>query len=272
MPTIAYDAMVAGGLAGVSVDIALFPLDTVKTRLQSSQGFMKAGGFSGIYRGLASAAAGSFPTAATFFVVYETAKPGLEQSIGSTPAHMVAGAMGETCACLLRVPTENVKQKMQAGVYKKTGEALRGIMAGQGVAGFWTGYGTTVAREIPFSMIQFPLWEGSKARLSASLDRPLWPWESAACGSASGAFAAAVTTPLDVVKTRLMLGADAGGKPYHGMVQTFKRIHAEEGAAKLLSGIVPRVFWIGIGGFVFFGAYESARVALGPMLGGGREE
>ena len=75
MPAIAYDAMVAGGLAGISVDIALFPLDTVKTRLQSSQGFWKSGGFGGIYRGLGSAAAGSFPTAALFFVVYETSKP-----------------------------------------------------------------------------------------------------------------------------------------------------------------------------------------------------
>lgn len=31
-------------------------------------------------------------------------------------------------------------------------------------------------------------------------------YESAICGSFSGAIAAAVTTPLDVMKTRLMLG------------------------------------------------------------------
>ena len=35
-------------------------------------------------------------------------------------------------------------------------------------------------------------------------------------GSATGAFAAAVTTPLDVVKTRLMLGKDAQGVAYEG--------------------------------------------------------
>ena len=52
----------AGGLAGLSVDMALFPLDTVKTRLQSQQGFFKAGGFRGIYAGLPSAAVGSVPT------------------------------------------------------------------------------------------------------------------------------------------------------------------------------------------------------------------
>ena len=38
-------ALVAGGFAGTSVDVALFPIDTLKTRMQSPQGFVKAGGF-----------------------------------------------------------------------------------------------------------------------------------------------------------------------------------------------------------------------------------
>lgn len=53
--------MKAGGVAGVCVDLILFPLDTVKTRLQSPQGFRKAGGFRGIYAGVPSTAIGSFP-------------------------------------------------------------------------------------------------------------------------------------------------------------------------------------------------------------------
>ena len=51
----------AGGTAGLFVDVALFPLDTIKTRIQSSQGFLKAGGFHGVYSGLGSAATGSAP-------------------------------------------------------------------------------------------------------------------------------------------------------------------------------------------------------------------
>jgi solute carrier family 25 S-adenosylmethionine transporter 26 len=64
-------ALICGGLAGTSVDVALFPIDTLKTRLQSPQGFLKAGGFHGIYNGLAAAAAGSAPGAALFFSTYE---------------------------------------------------------------------------------------------------------------------------------------------------------------------------------------------------------
>ena len=86
--------------------------------------------------------------------------------------------------------------------------------------------------------------------------------QGALCGSVSGAFAAAVTTPLDVIKTRLMLGDDGAGGKYTGLINTGKRIVQEEGGAKLFSGIQPRVMWIGIGGFVFFGAYEQSKEFL----------
>ena len=56
------------------MDVALFPIDTIKTRIQAPQGFVKAGGFKGIYNGLASAAAGSAPGAALFFSTYEMMK------------------------------------------------------------------------------------------------------------------------------------------------------------------------------------------------------
>ena len=51
----------AGGVAGMAVDITLFPLDTLKTRLQSEAGFRASGGFRGIYSGLAPAALASAP-------------------------------------------------------------------------------------------------------------------------------------------------------------------------------------------------------------------
>lgn len=59
----------AGGCAGMCVDLTLFPLDTIKTRLQSQQGFYKAGGFRGIYAGVPSAAVGSFPNGKTIIVM-----------------------------------------------------------------------------------------------------------------------------------------------------------------------------------------------------------
>ena len=54
--------MQAGGIAGTTVDIVLFPLDTIKTRLQSKVGFWAAGGFRSIYSGIGPAAVGSAPS------------------------------------------------------------------------------------------------------------------------------------------------------------------------------------------------------------------
>lgn len=80
--------MIAGASAGATVDIALYPMDTIKTRLQSAKGmvrsllsvtdpdtgFMGSGGFRGVYSGLLATAGGSAPGAALFFVTYEKTK------------------------------------------------------------------------------------------------------------------------------------------------------------------------------------------------------
>ncbi|CAM9948956.1 unnamed protein product [Ectocarpus sp. 6 AP-2014] len=253
-------SLLAGGMAGTAVDVALYPLDTIKTRLQSPEGFVKSGGLRGVYNGLSAAAVGSAPGAALFFSSYEAAKHALDPD--SPLAHMAAASVAETMACLVRVPTENVKQKMQAGLHGTATETMNAILKNSGMMGFYTGYLTTVVREIPFSFIQFPIYEGLKAAWAKRRGGPLEPYEAAGCGSVSGAFAAAVTTPMDVVKTRLMLGTDKHGETYRGLGDTFRRVYTEEGAAALMSGVTPRVTWIGIGGFVFFGVYEGAKTWL----------
>eukprot|EP01052_Picozoa_sp_SAG31_P037000 SAG31_NODE_4702_length_3022_cov_6.121108_2_plen_129_part_00 len=115
--------------AGLSVDVALFPIDTLKTRLQAPQGFVKAGGFRGIYDGLGAAAAGSMPGAALFFCTYDTTRHmlGSRHADGKATAFdaVLAASVGEVAACLVRVPTENVKQKIQAGMFKDTKSCVK---------------------------------------------------------------------------------------------------------------------------------------------------
>lgn len=48
-------------MAGTAVDLLFFPIDTIKTRLQAAQGFSRAGGFRGVYKGVGSVVVGSAP-------------------------------------------------------------------------------------------------------------------------------------------------------------------------------------------------------------------
>lgn len=81
------------------VDVSLFPLDTIKTRLQASGGFQKAGGFRGIYKGLGPQVIGSAPTAALFFVTYDCFKAFATPLVSPSVlpiVHMAAASLGET--------------------------------------------------------------------------------------------------------------------------------------------------------------------------------
>ncbi|KAJ1918485.1 S-adenosylmethionine transporter [Mycoemilia scoparia] len=273
-----HQCLIAGGMAGTAVDTALFPLDTIKTRLQSKAGFRASGGFKGVYSGLSSAIIGSAPSSAIFFVCYENVKFALSQNKNisenySPFIHMVAASCGEVGACLVRVPTEVVKQRLQAKHYNSLYLALTNIYKTEGLMGFYRGYLSTVVREIPFTCIQFPVYEFLKKRYSQyKKQESILPWEAAVAGSIAGGLSAAVTTPLDVVKTRLMLsskveatvgvsGCNGGGGSanYAGVLPTIKRIAKEEGVSALFKGVVPRTIWISIGGCIFLGAYEKAK-------------
>ncbi|XP_040263541.1 S-adenosylmethionine mitochondrial carrier protein [Bufo bufo] len=261
-----FTSLLAGGTAGMCVDLILFPLDTIKTRLQSPQGFSKSGGFRGIYAGVPSTAVGSFPNAAAFFVTYETVKCVLHS--GSSPyltplAHMAAASIGEVVACLIRVPSEVIKQRAQVSPSSTTYQMFAKTLRQEGIRGLYRGYKSTVLREIPFSLVQFPLWEFLKDLWSWKQSRPLDSWQSAVCGAFAGGFAAAVTTPLDVVKTRIMLAKTGSSTASGNVLLALSDVWRTRGITGLFAGIVPRMTAISLGGFIFLGAYSKVRSLLG---------
>lgn len=81
---------------------------------------------------------------------------------------MGAASCSEVVACLIRVPTEVMKQRYQANQLKQ-GASLAGniteLINKEGIFGFYRGFGSTILREIPFSLIQFPLYEALKVTM-----------------------------------------------------------------------------------------------------------
>lgn len=199
----------------------------------------------------------------------------------------------------MRVPTEVVKQRAQAGLFGGSSlSALKDILSlrhqqsvgttsaaaaaatpkrgyGQVIRELYRGAGITIAREIPFTVLQFTIWEGLKeayvkrnrspprAAGSGSGNGELVPAStSAVFGSMAGAVAAGLTTPLDVIKTRVMLARRGDGDGENGRSRGRVRVVvgdiASEGFGAFWRGVGPRVAWIGIGGAVFLGSYQLA--------------
>ncbi|XLU72552.1 hypothetical protein S245_031605 [Arachis hypogaea] len=257
-----YDGCIAGGVAGVVVETALYPIDTIKTRLQVARG----GGqiiLKGLYSGLAGNLAGVLPASAIFVGVYEPTKQKLLRSFPenlSAIAHFAAGAIAGAASSLVRVPTEVIKQRMQMGQFKSAPAAVRLIVANEGFKGLYAGYGSFLLRDLPFDAIQFCIYEQLRIGYKLAAKRDLNDPENAMLGAFAGAITGAVTTPLDVVKTRLMvLGSQ---NHYKGIYDCVNTIVKEEGTHALFKGMGPRVLWIGIGGSIFFGVLEKTKQIL----------
>lgn len=253
------DGVIAGGTAGVVVETALYPIDTIKTRLQAARGGGKIN-LKGLYSGLAGNLAGVLPASALFVGVYEPTKQKLLRMLPenlSAVAHLTAGAVGGIAASLIRVPTEVVKQRMQTGQFKSAPDAVRLIISKEGFKGFYAGYGSFLLRDLPFDAIQFCIYEQLRIGYRTAARRELNDPENAIIGAFAGALTGAITTPLDVIKTRLMVQGSAN--QYKGVFDCVQTIVREEGPSALLKGIEPRVLWIGIGGSIFFGVLESTK-------------
>jgi hypothetical protein len=87
----------------------------------------------------------------------------------------------------------------------------------------------------------------------------LTPGEAAFCGAVAGSFSAAITAPLDRIKTLLMTNSAAYGGT---VLSCATKIWKEEGIRGLTTGVVPRVIYIAPSVAIFFVAYEMTQQRL----------
>jgi hypothetical protein len=224
-------AILAGMIGGSTGDLLMHSLDTVKTRQQGAPTTPKyfnmtsayrtllreEGVLRGLYAGIKPAMLGSIPGTAIFFGTYESAKRNLlALGLPETLTHLTAGLLGDLFASSLYVPSEVLKTRLQlqgryrnphfaSGYnYRSTLDAVRTIYREEGRSAFFHGYKATLVRDLPFSALQFAFYERFKVwarQYHGSPDVGLLG--EILTGSAAGALSGALTTPLDVVKTRI---------------------------------------------------------------------
>ncbi|XP_010680220.2 protein MITOFERRINLIKE 1, chloroplastic [Beta vulgaris subsp. vulgaris] len=271
----------AGGSAGAFTYVFLYPLETVKTKLQTkgaSQVYkntldaivktFETKGILGFYSGVSAVLVGSTFSSAVYFATCEFGKSLLSKFENYPPVLIppTAGLMGNVVSSAIMVPKELITQRMQAGAKGRSWEVLLGILERDGVLGLYAGYSATLLRNLPAGVLSYSTFEWLKAAVQREKEREkLTPLESVCCGALAGAISASLTTPLDVVKTRLMVGEavnKVAAATFTGVSATVKQILAEEGWVGFTRGMGPRVVHSACFSAIGYFAFETARLAI----------
>jgi hypothetical protein len=240
---------------------------------------LSAEGIRGYFAGLSATLAQSPPSTAVYFLTYEYAKAtGLSLTGGrhADGVYFAAGAASELFASLVFVPLEVVKSRLQLGdnPHRATGglvashtnfptirAALAGIYAERGWAGLTAGWKSGLVQDVCFSAVQFLVYENTKSAFErrAGGHRPANTHETLLAGCIGGGIAAALTNPLDVITSRLMVqdgrNTGYGGMTMRGVASAAMR----EGPGALWRGTFPRVAQIAPLSAIAFAVYEGLR-------------
>lgn len=216
--------MISGSIAGSVEHMAMYPVDTLKTRMQAigasrplhpagvRQAFssvLKLEGPAGFYRGIAAMGLGAGPAHAVYFSVYELCKEFFSGGVpNNSMAHAVSGVFSTVASDAVITPMDMVKQRLQlkSSPYKGVPDCVKRVLVEEGIGAFYASYRTTVIMNAPFQAVHFATYEAVKRALmefdpNSGSDESLVVHATA--GAAAGALAATLTTPLDVVKTQL---------------------------------------------------------------------
>ncbi|XP_063785384.1 mitochondrial glutamate carrier 2 [Pseudophryne corroboree] len=296
--------LINGGIAGLVGVTCVFPIDLAKTRLQNQQGHgvyrgmfdclvktIRSEGFFGMYRGAAVNLTLVTPEKAIKLAANDFFRNRLSQEGKQLTLvrEMLAGCGAGTCQVIVTSPMEMLKIQLQdAGrlatqrVVSGDGPAsaphppttapqkpsalriTRDLLRTQGISGVYKGLGATLLRDVPFSIIYFPLFANvNKLGQKSSQDKAPF-YHSFFAGCFAGSVAAVAVTPLDVLKTRIQtLKKGVGEDTYNGIIDCARKIWKNEGPSAFMKGAVCRalviaplfgiaqvVYFIGIGEYI----------------------
>uniref|UniRef100_A0A669F0I2 Mitochondrial glutamate carrier 1 n=1 Tax=Oreochromis niloticus TaxID=8128 RepID=A0A669F0I2_ORENI len=288
--------LINGGIAGIVGVTCVFPIDLAKTRLQNQRRgqqvyksmmdclvkTVRSEGYFGMYRGAAVNLTLVTPEkaiklAANDFFRHHLAKDGKGLTVFK---EMLAGCGAGTCQVIVTTPMEMLKIQLQdagrlAAQQQKpvmmtptkavsATQIAKELLQTHGIQGLYKGLGATLMRDVPFSIVYFPLFANLNrlGKPSPEESSPFyWAFLS---GCAAGSTAAVAVNPCDVVKTRLQsLNKGASEETYSGVVDCVSKIMQKEGPSAFLKGagcralviaplfgIVQVMYFVGVGEYI----------------------
>lgn len=303
---------VAGAALAATKTLVKYPLDTATVRLQMPQSPYSLRQpfslFDNSYRGVGAPLLANIPAGAVFFAVKDVVKAYLNQ-VDPDASRWTQTAIAVGVALvpywMVRNPSEVVKTRQQAGidgyddpqagmwqayrqVYNSSSRRRTTIqqMASSGTittpsrpwtaraAGldaFYTGYWENILYAYPADVIKFVVYEqltGGRKNLP--------PAQGALAGAAATAVAQLVTTPLDVIRNRIMAETnddsnseinDDNPRPSSSLSYTERLVQLarDEGLPGLFAGVTPRVGKALLSGAIQFATYEETKLEMAKL-------
>jgi hypothetical protein len=265
-------------------EVVTLPIDTCKVRLQLQH--VEAGvaprytgmlstamkvaseeGVAALFKGMIPALARQCSYTPITMLLYEPVRdcmvaPGEQIALWQ---RLLAGGISGSIGITLMNPTEVVKTRLQANAGKPIpiGTIVRQVMKADGVAGFWAGIGPNVARCFVVNAVELGTYDHAKHTLIEQFNLDNGIVAHVGASGIAGVSSAVCSTPVDVIKTRLMAQAGQATQEYSGPLQALIEIPRKEGPMALYKGFVPmcarKVVWV----TAFFVTYEKVRVMLG---------
>jgi solute carrier family 25 protein 39/40 len=255
------------------------PPPAYRGTLHALRAIAAAEGPAALWRGTGTSLLMAVPMVGIYLPLYDRALAEARAAGAGGAAPLLAGGAARAAAVYATAPFELLRTRLQAaaGVPRAARAAFAPLvdsagggalaLAGGGapraaraarlraLRALWTGVGATLARDVPFSALYWAAVEPARAALApagASTPRETAA-AAAAAGGAAGWLAGAATTPLDVAKTRIQLGAAGAGG---GLVATLRGVAAREGAAALFRGWGARAAKTAPAAAIVLSAYE----------------
>uniref|UniRef100_A0A5F8ANJ4 Mitochondrial glutamate carrier 1 n=2 Tax=Macaca TaxID=9539 RepID=A0A5F8ANJ4_MACMU len=257
---------------------------------------IRSEGYFGMYRGAAVNLTLVTPEkaiklAANDFFRHQLSKDGQKLTLLK---EMLAGCGAGTCQVIVTTPMEMLKIQLQdagriaaqrkilaaQGQLSAQGGAqpsveapaaprptatqlTRDLLRSRGIAGLYKGLGATLLRDVPFSVVYFPLFANLNQLGRPASEEKSPFYVSFLAGCVAGSAAAVAVNPCDVVKTRLQsLQRGVNEDTYSGFLDCARKILRHEGPSAFLKGAYCRALVIaplfGIAQVVYFlGIAES---------------
>ncbi|KAG0235323.1 mitochondrial carrier domain-containing protein [Mortierella sp. GBAus27b] len=239
-------------------------------------------------------------------------------TLSPIPATAISAIIGDLASSVIKVPREVVTSRLQTGYYTgapnapvggvNAGYVFRAVLRDEGVRGLFRGFWSTTARDCPFMVILFTTYENFKAYhtrnlvtqitsdpnyiASSPVEVKIPAMTSTLFGGISGFLAGYFTTPMDVIRTRIMTFKKAttgtaaaqeitmtsiSREMYRDAIVKAMKASAQSNAAvrsmrlgqgiygAFFAGAVPRSLWWFCVCSIFFSTYEAMKQRLMPL-------